>query len=136
MQIFWTYYIFNSIIAVNVSDKIAKHTYDWTRQFKEKWFFYNIFYKGILFVCFLKKGESCKVNLNCKIILKIKKKSTTNNLKSMHALNHYVRKILFTKFNISFKIGIHSIELFFPRYFHSATIKCNSPYIINSNFSI
>jgi hypothetical protein len=28
MQIFWTYYIFSSIIAVNVSDKIAKHTYD------------------------------------------------------------------------------------------------------------
>lgn len=29
MQIFWTYYIFSSIVAVNVSDKIAKHTYDW-----------------------------------------------------------------------------------------------------------
>ncbi len=28
LQVFWTYYIFSSIIAVNVSEKIAKHTYD------------------------------------------------------------------------------------------------------------
>ncbi len=40
MQIFWTYYIFSSIIAVNVSDKIAKHTYDWKyNRVNLKWFF-------------------------------------------------------------------------------------------------
>jgi len=29
LQIFWTYYILRSYIAVNVSSKIASHNYDW-----------------------------------------------------------------------------------------------------------
>ena len=30
LQIFWTYYIASSFIEVNVSSKLAKHTYDWS----------------------------------------------------------------------------------------------------------
>lgn len=35
LQIFWTYHIITSFIEVNVSSKIAKHTYDWYLNLKK-----------------------------------------------------------------------------------------------------
>ncbi len=29
LQLFWTYYIASSFVSVSISEKIAKHTYDW-----------------------------------------------------------------------------------------------------------
>jgi hypothetical protein len=34
LQLFWTYYIASSFVSVSISDKIAKHTYDWKKRRK------------------------------------------------------------------------------------------------------
>lgn len=89
MQVFWTYYIFSSIIAVNVSDKIAKHTYDWYSIEKDYWFFLKFMLKSFFVYFFSKKGEYCIDYFKC-IICFIDQQLI--NLKYTNFSNDYPKK--------------------------------------------